>query len=228
MADQKKVVFEYIEALLADSDNGADTPVKRDSDERAVARPGPIEQQEQEAQVDDRELSAVEPEPMPVAEPMSVPEAVVPPVAQIKKPKQIMNCVLIDMHGLKLAVNFDRIEGALQLDDLSLDISGLPEWVLGAFGADYDKTLVVDTALWLIPERYTPEHSQYGEVVILQGRKWALACDGLIKSIQIPMDRINLNNDKAHRSWLLGTYMDERCAILDIDQLVEEFEAMLA
>ncbi|MBR9882928.1 MAG: hypothetical protein GYB21_04405 [Oceanospirillales bacterium] len=139
-----------------------------------------------------------------------------------------MNCVLLDMHGLKLAVDFERIEGALHIGDLALDIAGQPEWVLGAFGSEYDQTLVVDTALWLIPERYKPEHSKYEEVVILQGRKWALACDGLIKSVQVPMDQVNINEDKAHRSWLTGTYMAERCAILDIDQLVEEFEAMLA
>ena len=139
----------------------------------------------------------------------------------------MLNCVLIDMHGLKLAVPFDRIEGALQLNDLSLDIAGQPEWVLGAFGPEYSQTMVVDTAMWVIPERYQPEHSKYGEVVILQGRKWALACDGLVKSLQIPIDQVNLNQDKAHRSWLKGTYMAERCAILDIDQMVEEFEAML-
>ncbi|WP_432698677.1 chemotaxis protein CheW [Marinobacterium sp. YM272] len=134
----------------------------------------------------------------------------------------------MDMHGLKLAVHFDRIEGALNLCDLSLSIGGMPEWILGTFGTELEQTHVVDTALWLIPGRYQPEHSQYSEVLILQGRKWALACDGLVKSIQIPMDRVNLNQDKAQRSWLLGTYMDERCAILDIEQLVEEFEATLA
>jgi purine-binding chemotaxis protein CheW len=129
---------------------------------------------------------------------------------------------------MKLAIAFDRIEGALNFHDLSMEIAGLPDWILGRFGAAYDQTHVVDTALWLIPERYKPEHSKYSEVVILQGRKWALACDGLIKSVQIPMDQVNLNRDRSQRSWLLGTYMAERCAILDVEQLVEEFEAVSA
>jgi purine-binding chemotaxis protein CheW len=140
----------------------------------------------------------------------------------------VLNCVLIDMHGMKLAVNFDRIEGALNIHDLSMDIAGLPDWILGAFGMDPQRTHVVDTAQWLIPERYKPEHSQYSEVLILQGRKWALACDGLVKSIQVPLDRVNLNQDRERRPWLLGTYMAERCAIIDVDQLVEEFEAVSA
>ncbi|SEG58025.1 purine-binding chemotaxis protein CheW [Marinobacterium lutimaris] len=143
-------------------------------------------------------------------------------------PVKVLNCVLLDMHGLKLAVEFERIEGALNMVDLSLAIGGMPDWILGSFGETYSSTHVVDTALWLIPDRYKPEHSQYSEVLILQGRKWALACDGLVKSIQIPMDRVNLNTDKEHRSWLYGTYMDERCAIVDVDQLVEEFEATIA
>ena len=132
------------------------------------------------------------------------------------------------MHGMKLAIEFDHIEGALNFHDLSLEIAGLPDWILGRFGAEQDKTYVVDTAQWLIPERYQPEHSQYTEVVILQGRKWALACDGLVKSIQIPFNQINLNQDRSRRAWLLGTYMAERCAILDVHQLVEEFEAVSA
>jgi purine-binding chemotaxis protein CheW len=138
-----------------------------------------------------------------------------------------MNCILLDMHGLKLAVPFDYVEGALQLESLSLRLDG-PEWVLGRFGEEPAWTQVVDTARWLIPERYKPEYSKYAEVIILKGRRWAIACDELVKSIRVDTRQINWHQDKSHRSWLLGTYMPERCAILDIDQLLLEFEACSA
>ena len=135
-----------------------------------------------------------------------------------------INCILLDMHGLKLAVPFDKVEGALQLEDLSLMLDG-PDWIIGRFGADPAWTRIVDTARWLIPERYKPEYSKYSEVIILKGRRWALACDELVKSVRIRTAEINFHKDKQHRSWLLGTYMPERCAILDIEQLLLEFEA---
>lgn len=138
---------------------------------------------------------------------------------------RVLNCVLLDMHGMKLAIDFDRIEGALNFRDLALEIRGLPEWVLGSFGDAPRRTRVVDTARWLIPERYQPEHAMYEEVVILQGRDWALACDGLVKSLQIPLERVNPNPFPERRPWLFGTFMAERCAILDVDQLIQGFEA---
>lgn len=161
-----------------------------------------------------------EPEPEPEPEPGLAPEPVIPKVASGEE----MNCILLDMHGLKLAVPFDYVEGALQLESLSLRLDG-PEWVLGRFGEEPAWTQVVDTARWLIPERYKPEYSKYAEVIILKGRRWAIACDELVKSIRVDTRQINWHQDKSHRSWLLGTYMPERCAILDIDQLLLEFEA---
>jgi len=46
--------------------------------------------------------------------------------------------------------------------------------------------------------------------------------------VRIPTAAINWNRDRKQRSWLLGTYMPERCAILDIEQLLLEFEAACA
>jgi purine-binding chemotaxis protein CheW len=138
-----------------------------------------------------------------------------------------MNCILLDLQGLKLAVPLERVEGALQLESLTLTLEG-PDWILGRFGEEPARTWLVDTGKWLIPERYKPENSNYAEVIILQGRRWAIACDELIKSVRIDTAQINWHRDKRHRPWLLGTYMPERCAILDIDQLLPEFEATIA
>ncbi|GAA0689045.1 hypothetical protein GCM10009104_14210 [Marinobacterium maritimum] len=133
----------------------------------------------------------------------------------------------MDMHGLKLAIPFDYVEGSLHLVDLSLNLNG-PEWVIGRFGQEPAWTRIVDTARWLIPERYKPEYSRYLEIVILKGRRWALACDELVQSVRIPTAEINWHRDPHHRTWLLGTYMPERCAILDIEHLLLDFEAACA
>ena len=85
-------------------------------------------------------------------------------------------------------------------------------------------TNIVDTALWMIPERYNPELAKYDELIILQGREWALACDELVKSIRIPQSKVTWAGEDNPRKWLLGTYMEERCAILNIPSLLKQFK----
>jgi purine-binding chemotaxis protein CheW len=75
-----------------------------------------------------------------------------------------------------------------------------------------------------MPNRYDATKSKYTEFVVLAGRDWAIACDDLVKSIRVPESEINWNTDKADRPWLLGTYMRERCAIIDVPALLELFE----
>ena len=141
--------------------------------------------------------------------------------------RAIINAVLIDMHGMRLAIPQDQMEAAFSFENVSMSISGLPEWVIGRIEGERSTTDVVDTALWLIPEKYKPEYAEYKEFVVLPGRIWALACDGLVKSIEIPHDELNWNTDRSQRSWLIGTYMPERCALIDIPLLVEAFSAKI-
>ncbi|MBA4501039.1 chemotaxis protein CheW [Marinobacterium marinum] len=204
MADQKQVVYEYLEALLQDpllEGVVADEPVVADT------------------------ASAVEPVSEEVAG-VAEPSPVEVPAVEASTGEEL-NCILVDMHGLKLAIPFDHVEGSMHLTDLALSLEG-PDWMIGRFGQAPAWTRIVDTARWLIPERYKPEYSRYLEVVILKGRRWALACDGLVQSVRIPVAAINRHQDARQRTWLLGTYMPERCAILDIEQLLLELEAACA
>ena len=148
------------------------------------------------------------------------------PVADSGPAGREINCVLIKMHGLNLAIPFDYIEGAVHLSSVSLALDATHDWSLGRFGSGgmSVETNVIDTALWLIPERYKPEMAKYDELIILRGRHWALACDELVKSVRIPADKVSWASSDNPRAWLWGTYMEERCAILDIPKLMEQFD----
>ncbi|PIE24536.1 MAG: hypothetical protein CSA60_03045 [Neptuniibacter caesariensis] len=128
------------------------------------------------------------------------------------------------MHGLNLAIPFEYVEGAVQLSSVSLTLDAGHDWCLGRFGEITSTTNVIDTALCLIPERYSPELAKYNELIILSGRHWALACDELVKSIRIPADKVSWAGPNNPRKWLWGTYMEERCAILDIPELMKQFD----
>lgn len=137
---------------------------------------------------------------------------------------QQINCVLINMHGLNLAIPFEYVEGALDMSAVSMQLNVKHNWCLGKFFGSRKDTHVIDTALWMIPERYNPEKVQYDELIVLKNRRWALACDKLVKSVMIPVDKVSWADKGNSRVWLWGTYMQERCVILDIPALIEQLE----
>ncbi|EXJ09076.1 hypothetical protein D791_04006 [Nitrincola nitratireducens] len=138
-----------------------------------------------------------------------------------------LHCLLIDVHGLKLAVPFDYVEGASEIRDLTLSIDSRQDWILGRYGDAYQQTVVVDTGVWVIPSTYNVDDAAYTDIVVLKGRSWALACNSIIESIYIPLSSLNINKDKTHRAWLYATCLEKRCAILDIQQLLDEFGVMI-
>ncbi|RVU30285.1 hypothetical protein EOE65_11600 [Neptunomonas marina] len=138
-----------------------------------------------------------------------------------------MNCILVEVFGVRVALPFEAIEGAISLNSVTMQLDNEHAWVLGSFGSSVAYTRIVDTAGWIMPHKYDAERSSYKEVVILKGRRWALSCDELLQSVHIPMHEINWNSDKTNRPWLMGTYMKEKCAILDIPTLIGEFEEAL-
>nr|WP_028471208.1 chemotaxis protein CheW [Neptunomonas japonica] len=131
---------------------------------------------------------------------------------------------MVNVCGLKLAIPFEGIEGALTLSTVTLQLSNQYDWVLGSFERSSFSTVIVDTGQWLLEDRYDAALSRYAELIVLDGKNWALTCDELVKSVRIPHSRINMNSNKQGRPWMLGTYMEERCAVVDVAALVAQFE----
>ena len=134
-------------------------------------------------------------------------------------PEDVLNCILFQLQGLNLAIPVDDVDGAVSMERLTLHLDLDHEWVLGAFTALEKETRVVDTGSWLLPGRFDPACAKYEEVLILKGRRWALACDTLVKSIRMSHNDIVWAGDSNTRPWMLGTNMSERCAIMDVDKL---------
>lgn len=217
---QQQVVIEYLEALLFD-------PIEDESDEVSA-----LEVQDELSTDPALAVNAPENILMPEPEPEPEPQHIQETPASVT-PARVMpglhtglelNCVLIEVYGLKLAIPFEMIEGTVSLNTLTLSLDNDHSWILGSFSGSGKRTNIVDTAARLIPGRYDATRSKYTEIVILRGRDWALACDALLKSIRIPDSGITWNHDRVGRPWLRGTYMEERCAILDVDMLMEQFE----
>lgn len=165
----------------------------------------------------------VETEPV-VSQTSVTPIAESTPAEDIPKPAlhvsdDVLNCILFQLQGLTLAIPVDEVEGAVAMERLTLHLDLEHDWVLGFFSAMGKETSVVDTGSWMLQGRFDPALANYEEVLILKGRRWALACDTLVKSMRMQRSDIVWAGENKSRPWLLGTNMTERCAILDVDKL---------
>ncbi|RRC99214.1 hypothetical protein EHS89_10190 [Amphritea balenae] len=116
------------------------------------------------------------------------------------------------------------LQGARYLNALSLDISGGADWVLGSYEDGGLNNLVIDTGLWIIPERYEHDLAGYEQIVKLRDSNKALAIDSMEGSQVIEESQITWNNNPKNRPWLLGTCMKFQCAVVNIPALLQSLD----
>ncbi|MCV6587868.1 MAG: hypothetical protein OIF57_02395, partial [Marinobacterium sp.] len=137
-----------------------------------------------------------------------------------------VNCVVIQVHGINVAIPMEQIESTRKLADISLEIDLEREWILGQLrSGDHTITYILDGGCWLMPELHDPDKANYQDLIMLPGGYWGIACDEMVRSVRIPVDEVSWAVNRSKRPWLLGTYMKERCAILDVDTLVDQLNA---
>ena len=139
----------------------------------------------------------------------------------------VIQCMLVKMHGLNLAIPSDFIDAVHSMPNVTLQLDSEHDWCIGTFSSHQRTAFLVDTARWLIPERYDPALADYHELIILQGRIWALACDELVRSVALPLDKINWAPADSSRPWFWGTYMEERCVLLNVGKLMTQLNHAL-
>ncbi|MCJ8299454.1 MAG: hypothetical protein MJK13_11050, partial [Pseudomonadales bacterium] len=141
--------------------------------------------------------------------------------------EQRINCVIVLMYGLKLAIPFEDIEGMIKLSNVSLSLDNDRNWILGDFTSSTMRTHVVDTAQILFGENYDPLKSNYNEMLVLAGKHWSIVFDKIIKAQSILISDVTENPSPQFRPWLTGTYMAEKCALVNVPAMVKMFEEEL-
>lgn len=126
--------------------------------------------------------------------------------------------------GLKLAVPLKSLGGIHQWKEPNT-IFGKPKWYLGMMTNREEKLNVVDTALWVMPEKYTPamaEAIEYKYLIMLGESQWGLACETLVTTETLSPDDIQWRRtSNGKRPWLAGVVREKMCAILDVDALTQ-------
>lgn len=190
-----------------------------------------LEEQARDAQV--------APVVVPIA-PVVVAPAVVEPVVEVHLPPSItpppvtgdgrpswaaepFECLLFDVAGLTLAVPLVCLGSIYSLEGQELTpLFGQPEWFLGILPSQVGNLKVLDTARWVMPDRYRDDFRQGLQYVIsVQGYEWGLAVHQVSRSLRLDPNEIKWRSHRGQRPWLAGTVIEHMCALLDVAELAE-------
>lgn len=163
---------------------------------------------------------------MPVAE-LDVPlgAAGIPllPDAQPEWSSEPFECLLFDVAGLTLAVPLVSLGSIYSLEGQELTpLFGQPDWFLGILPCQAGNLKVLDTARWVMGERYREDFRDGLKYVIsVQGYEWGLAVHSVSRSIRLDPREVKWRSQRTQRPWLAGTVIDHMCALLDVAALAE-------
>ncbi|MBF7142446.1 MULTISPECIES: CheW domain-containing protein [Pseudomonas] len=132
-------------------------------------------------------------------------------------------CLLFDVAGLTLAVPLVCLGSIYNLAGQELTpLFGQPEWFLGLLPVPGGNLKVLDTARWVMPDRYRDDFQQGLQYVIsVQGYEWGLAVHSVSRSLRMDPSQIKWRAQRGQRPWLAGTVIEHMCALVDVAQLAE-------
>jgi purine-binding chemotaxis protein CheW len=162
----------------------------------------------------------------PVVEVHLPPSNTPPPVETDGRPSwaaEPFECLLFDVAGLTLAVPLVCLGSIYSLAGHELTpLFGQPEWFLGILPSQAGNLKVLDTARWVMPDRYRDDFRQGLQFVIsVQGYEWGLAVHQVSRSLRLDPNEIKWRSHRGQRPWLAGTVIEHMCALLDVSQLAE-------
>ena len=131
-------------------------------------------------------------------------------------------CLLFVVAGLTLAVPLVSLGAIYRLDNELISLVGRASWFMGLYRQSERSVQVVDTAQWVMPDRWSPEvRNGYRFIIRLGSDNWGLATDSVQQSINLAPEQVKWRTERSKRSWLAGTVIDHMCALLDAEKLAE-------
>ncbi|MGG5872774.1 CheW domain-containing protein [Pseudomonas peli] len=172
--------------------------------------------------------------PQEVVEAAVVVEAVQPTPQVLVVPEPVLQgrpewaqgpfeCLLFDVAGLTLAVPLVCLGSIYPLEGQELTpLFGQPDWFLGILPCQAGNLKVLDTARWVMPDRYRDDFREGLQYVIsVEGYEWGLAVHQVSRSIRLDPNEVKWRSQRTQRPWLAGTVIEHMCALLDVASLAE-------
>ncbi len=154
---------------------------------------------------------------------VDVPASKEPPaetVSKQEKPQwatERFECLIFTVAGLKLAVPLVSLGSIHQIDRKFNALPGQYDWFLGILQTPNSGNIkVLDTARWVMPERYdASKRDSLAFVITIHGQPWGLACHGVEQSITLQPEQVKWRGQRGKRPWLAGTVVDHMCSLID-------------
>nr|WP_324259237.1 chemotaxis protein CheW [Cellvibrio fontiphilus] len=128
--------------------------------------------------------------------------------------------LLFKVAGLTLAVPLISLGQIQPLTDELTPLFGQADWFMGLQPTPAGKIRTVNTAKFVMPERYDATFLQTAKYVMsINGVPWGLAVDSVNQPITLQPEDVKWRSDRGKRPWLAGTVKDHMCALLDIPRI---------
>lgn len=128
--------------------------------------------------------------------------------------------LLFQVSGLTLAVPLISLGQIQPLTDELTPLFGQADWFMGLQPTPAGKIRTVNTAKFVMPERYDEAFTQTAKYVVsINGVPWGLAVDSVNQPITLEPEDVKWRGDRSKRPWLAGTIKDHMCALLDIPRI---------
>lgn len=163
---------------------------------------------------------------VPVAERLAPVVPVTPEVAMAAEKgyrQGRFQALFFDVAGLKVAVPLKELGGIHQLSNIN-SLIGKPRWFKGVMLYREQKINVVDTARWVMPEKYDQTMQQklnYQYVIMLGNSNWGLCCEHLVNTYMLEQDDVKWREAEGKRPWMAGVIKKHMCVLIDIEAMID-------
>lgn len=131
--------------------------------------------------------------------------------------------MFFEVAGLLVAVPLIELGGIHNAEKTS-SLMGKPAWFKGVMLHRDEKINIVDTALWVMPEKYTEalkESLSYQYVIMLNNSQWGLLAENLVDTVTLSQEDVKWLGGSNKRPWLAGLVKKRMCALLDVNSLIK-------
>ena len=131
--------------------------------------------------------------------------------------------MFFDVAGLLIAVPLIEL-GGIHNKDKTNSLMGKPAWFEGVMIHRDEQINVVDTALWVMPEKCDDSllnALEYQYVIMLGNSKWGLLAEKLVDTVTLEQDDVKWLDKPSKRPWLAGLVREKMCALLNVDALIK-------
>ena len=130
--------------------------------------------------------------------------------------------LFFEVAGLTLAVPLTSLGGIHQIEKIG-PLFGKPDWFMGVMLHRESKLNVVDSAKWVMPEKYDENLAQslnYRYLIMLGESAWGLASEKLVNTVNLTTDDVKWRESTGKRPWLAGMVKEKMCALIDVEELI--------